>query len=159
MKIRNYINIALIIIWMFTIFGFSNQNSTESSGLSDKVIIKIAEIIKQRELNKEEKEYYISKYKFIVRKCAHFASYFILGFLIIILLLDLKIPNKKAVLITIITCFLYACTDEFHQSFIPGRGPSFIDCLIDTSGSITSTILVILFTKLINKIHTKKETT
>jgi VanZ family protein len=29
----------------------------------------------------------------------------------------------------------YSLTDEFHQTFVPGRGPSLIDCGIDTTGA------------------------
>jgi VanZ family protein len=37
--------------------------------------------------------------------------------------------------------FLYASSDEFHQSFVPGRGPAFSDVLIDTAGGLTGIIL------------------
>lgn len=142
MKIRNYINIALIIIWMSVIFNFSNQNSTESSSLSDKVIIKIAKIINKEQLTQEEQKKIISKYKIIVRKSAHFISYFILGLLIIIFLIDIKWQPKYIYLLTLFFCFIYACTDEIHQLFISGRHGSFIDVLIDTSGSLMSLIIV-----------------
>ena len=144
MKLRNYLNIALIIIWMLTIFNFSHQNSTESSGLSDKVIVKIAETLSKKELSATEKEHIIKKYKLLVRKAAHFISYFILGTLIIILFIDLKINIKKSNLITLIICFIYACTDEIHQLFISGRNGSFTDVLIDTSGAATSLIIIYL---------------
>ncbi len=144
MKLRNYLNIALIIIWMLTIFNFSHQNSTESSGLSDKIIVKIAETLSKKELSAKEKEHIIKKYKLLVRKAAHFISYFILGTLIIILFIDLKINIKKSNLITLIICFIYACTDEIHQLFISGRNGSFIDVLIDTSGAATSLIIIYL---------------
>jgi VanZ family protein len=32
--------------------------------------------------------------------------------------------------------FLYACSDEFHQAFVPSREASFGDVLIDTSGAL-----------------------
>ncbi len=32
--------------------------------------------------------------------------------------------------------FLYAVSDEFHQSFVPGRTPSAWDVCIDTAGAI-----------------------
>ncbi len=34
---------------------------------------------------------------------------------------------------------IYAISDEYHQSFVPGRGPSIIDVLIDAIG-ITSVL-------------------
>ena len=33
---------------------------------------------------------------------------------------------------------LYAMTDEYHQSFIPGRGPSVHDVLVDTVGVVAA---------------------
>ena len=38
-------------------------------------------------------------------------------------------------------CFLYACTDEFHQLFIAGRSAEIKDVLIDSFGSLTSILL------------------
>jgi len=35
----------------------------------------------------------------------------------------------------IFICFLYGLTDEFHQSFIPGRSPSWLDIAADTTGA------------------------
>jgi len=37
--------------------------------------------------------------------------------------------------------FLYACTDEFHQSFVPGRACLFRDVMIDTSGGAFAMII------------------
>ena len=47
-------------------------------------------------------------------------------------------------------CFaiLYAVTDEFHQSFVPGRHPSLFDVLVyDNLGAFVSLGLVHLFIK------------
>jgi VanZ family protein len=38
-------------------------------------------------------------------------------------------------LYSVALAFLYGATDEFHQSFTPGRGPKFTDVLIDTFGA------------------------
>ena len=89
MKFRNYINIFLIITWMIVIFNFSNQTGSSSSGLSSKVVITIAEII-NKDLTQSEKDELVEKYGYIVRKTAHFGTYFILGTLTIILFIDLK---------------------------------------------------------------------
>jgi len=37
---------------------------------------------------------------------------------------------------TVFVCLLYGMSDEFHQSFIPGRSVSVIDLLADLVGSI-----------------------
>lgn len=38
-------------------------------------------------------------------------------------------------------CFFYGLTDEFHQSFIPGRSPSGLDIAADTSGAALTVLL------------------
>ncbi len=44
--------------------------------------------------------------------------------------------------------FLYAITDEFHQSFVPGRHPAIWDVLIfDNFGALISLWLVTLYRK------------
>ncbi|MGL6119966.1 MAG: VanZ family protein [Fusobacteriaceae bacterium] len=37
---------------------------------------------------------------------------------------------------------LYAMTDEYHQSFIIGRGASIRDVIIDASGGLSGALLV-----------------
>lgn len=41
--------------------------------------------------------------------------------------------------------FLYASTDEFHQIFIPARGPSLWDVCIDTSGGAVALLALWIF--------------
>lgn len=155
MKTKNYINILFIIVWMLVIFNFSNQQGTSSSGLSDRITIKIAQIITQNILTEDEKEQIINKYSFIIRKTAHFIAYFILGFLTIILTTDLYSYNKKTFLFTLLFNFLYASTDEIHQLFINGRNGSFQDVLLDTTGALTAISLVFLLNYINRRIKTK----
>ena len=49
--------------------------------------------------------------------------------------------NKKLILYSMLICFLYACTDEFHQLFVYGRSAEIKDVLIDSFGSLTSILL------------------
>lgn len=44
-------------------------------------------------------------------------------------------PWRTGALIVIL-CLLYGMTDEFHQSFIPGRVPSSGDLVADTMGAV-----------------------
>ena len=149
---KNYINIILIIMWMLLIFSFSNQNGSKSSTVSDSFIIKTAELITQKDFNQKDEEKIVDSCQFIVRKTAHFSLYFILAILVLNLFKDLNY-KKKAYLITLIICFLYACSDEIHQLFIADRSGEFRDVLIDTSGGFVYLLLNYLLTKktLINK--------
>lgn len=151
MKIKKIILIVFIIIWLLVIFCFSAQNSNKSLNTSDQLIIKTAEFIKHRDLTPEEKETIVQKYVLIVRKSAHFCSYFILGILAFLIAKETFGFNKKTIIISVIFCMLYACTDEFHQYFVSGRSASIIDVMIDTCGSLLSTSILFIIQKYINK--------
>ena len=137
----NKIKLILIIIWMIVIFMFSNQPAKESGDLSDsfidKTIVKVYEIF-NGEVSSEQKQAIIEKYSYPIRKLAHFTVYFILGILCFIFFKDF---TKHYVIYSILVCFLYACSDEFHQYFVKGRYASFIDVLIDTLGASFSILI------------------
>ncbi len=61
--------------------------------------------------------------------------------------------KRKAWNYSLAFVFLYACSDEFHQSFVPGRGPAFRDVLIDTSGGAFAYIV----TSVINRFKIGKK--
>lgn len=80
---------------------------------------------------------HISKFSwidFIVRKFLHISEFMVLTLISFNTFKSLK----KAVLFSI----LYAISDEFHQRFTPGRGPSPVDVLIDCIGIILATIII-----------------
>lgn len=75
------------------------------------------------------------------RKGMHASVYFVLAILIMNALI---VSNRKiflAVVLSIIISFTYACTDEYHQTFVGGRTGQFSDVLIDTMGSIVGVSL------------------
>lgn len=43
---------------------------------------------------------------------------------------------------SLLVTFLYACTDEFHQLFVPGRAGRFTDVLIDCTGALALCIIL-----------------
>ena len=73
----------------------------------------------------------------------HATVYFILAIMIILFITVMQEKKKYflALLITIVICFLFACTDEYHQTFVGGRTGQFKDVLIDTSGALAGTLL------------------
>lgn len=68
---------------------------------------------------------------YILKQSAHVFVYAVLHFLI-------WRTNKKLVIIPILIAFVYALTDEFHQSFIPGRNATMIDIGFDLVGIFIS---------------------
>lgn len=134
----------IVLVWMIVIFSFSNQPAEESNKLSDgfinNTIIKVYEVFNGA-ASEEKQEELISKYSYPIRKLAHFTIYFILGVLVFIFL-NQYIENKNIIIYSLLICFIYACTDEFHQYFIDGRYCSFIDVFIDSLGSLISILLL-----------------
>ncbi len=58
--------------------------------------------------------------KFIVRKVAHFALYFLLGLTIINALTVSCVVMSSSVIAGLLLCILFAFSDELHQMLIPG---------------------------------------
>lgn len=64
----------------------------------------------------------------------HFFVYAVLAALIR-LGLGFEQPDRRLDILAIAFATLYGLTDEFHQSFVPGRDPSSFDILIDLIGA------------------------
>ena len=143
--LRKVIKFTLVICCMLIIFMFSSDSGIASSKKSDSVIINLVEVISNKKVNNKDRDKYIEKYVFSVRKCAHFTIYLILGILVISLLSEYRILNFKTVLYTLLIVFLYACSDEFHQLFVSGRSSEIGDVLIDSSGGFIGSYLYYLF--------------
>lgn len=143
--LRKVIKFTLVICCMLIIFMFSSDSGTASSKKSDSVIINLVEVISNKKVNNKDRDKYIEKYVFPVRKCAHFTIYLILGILVISLLSEYRILNSKTVLYTLLIVFLYASSDEFHQLFVSGRSSEIRDVLIDSSGGFIGSYLYYLF--------------
>ena len=81
----------------------------------------------------------------VIRKCGHFTEYFILSLL---LLRAIRAGSRdfglRLALIVILIVAGYAALDEFHQSFVPGRGAAVSDVLLDTTGGAAAQLLVAL---------------
>jgi VanZ family protein len=81
---------------------------------------------------------------FFLHKLAHFIAY---SSGAVILALSLRFSTqwswRKIMVISVLVISFYGATDEWHQSFTPGRGPSVRDWLIDTvSGLIGVSVLL-----------------
>ena len=134
-NIIRIINICLVVLSMITIFLFSSENAASSSNTSRGVVKKVVETVMKDEQKAIKVEKKINDNIHIVRKAAHLTEFFILGFLLINLIKDYKTLTKKILLLAIILCLVYACSDELHQFFVAGRAGRYTDILIDTFGS------------------------
>lgn len=133
----------LSIIIAVIIFMFSSQNSTESSKTSDGVIKAIIEILPNtKNLSEDKKDEIIDNMTFFIRKIAHFSIYALLGINVMAFLLTFNNNIRKQLLIALLTCIIYAISDEFHQMFTDGRSPMIRDVFIDGLGSLAGSGIV-----------------
>ncbi|MBC2582928.1 VanZ family protein [Clostridium sp. DJ247] len=125
----------LVIIWMVIIFWFSNQPAVISDGKSKFVI----QLFKLLGLNLDSILGDLAN--FVVRKIAHFTEYLIL-YLLVFNATYKKINLKKSLITSILVVFLYACSDEIHQIFVPGRTSRVRDVVIDTFGGMAAFVFL-----------------
>lgn len=80
----------------------------------------------------------------LARKLGHWSAYFVFA-LLLVRAMRLAKPDpwqwRRAVW-TLILIFLYALSDEWHQSFVPSRGPSLSDVLLDFFGGLCGVLWV-----------------
>ena len=150
---RKIIKLLLVIFWMGLIFSFSSDSADISTKKSDGVIIKTVELFLDKDLSDKEEEKWISSFVTPVRKGAHFFLYLILGVLIINFGREFLTLDKKLILLSVFLAFLYACTDEIHQLFVPGRSGQISDVILDTLGSFTG---IMIYKLIYNKFKGEK---
>ncbi len=122
-KIRKIFNLWLPpLLWMALIFFFSSLPTIKTS------------------------KFYWQD--FLLKKTAHFVEYTILSFFYFRAFWGSKFSFKKSAFLSILISFFYALSDEYHQSFVPGREPRIRDVVIDTLGA---SFVVYLINKYQNK--------
>jgi VanZ family protein len=75
-------------------------------------------------------------YDLPVKKFAHVIIYGLLGIAYLHGLADGRPPTLRLALAAVLMAAAYGATDEFHQSFVAGRGAGPVDVGIDTLGAM-----------------------
>ena len=80
----------------------------------------------------------------LVRKTGHLGEYAILAMLAARALQtsSYELLRRHWFMVSLILSALYSLSDEFHQSFVPTRGASIYDCLIDSIGGLIGLLIV-----------------
>jgi VanZ family protein len=130
-----------VVLWAGVIFGFSTD--TFSSDHTQTVIIDVLQVL----LPHAPQQTLIDLHDFI-RKCAHFGNYFVFGLL---LFRAIRVPEKGWALrwafLAMLIAALYAASDEIHQIFVPSRGASIWDALLDTGSAAAAQWVAWLVTR------------
>lgn len=124
---------ALMMLIIFLFSAMEGEASASTSGIFLKALKKLAEEVSHKGFTEEA----LANLHLIIRKCAHFTEYALLGASIVYAFFY-KFKERCLLIITSeAIAFLYAVTDELHQYFVPGRYGTFSDVLIDSAGAIT----------------------
>ena len=85
----------------------------------------------------------------VVNVAAHFAEYLVLGVLLFVALRCTwpESSPSRLMLGAVVLASAYAVTDEFHQSFVPGRLCDPADWLTDTLGATLGAVIVLALSK------------
>ena len=78
---------------------------------------------------------------FLIRKCAHFSEYAVLGILSCLAFKTDWKNRNVALALQILLLVSVPCIDETIQLFVPGRCGALMDVMIDLSGACTGFVL------------------
>ena len=126
------------LLMMYLIFSFSAQTGEVSGELSYKISYNIVETkseILHEGKSYDELNYEANSIQFYVRKAAHMTEYFLLAVAVSFPLYVYRVRGFWLFLLAGIFCAGFAGLDEYHQSFVAGRGPSPKDVCIDGIGA------------------------
>ena len=133
------------IFVMYMIFHLSAQDGVTSSQLSFKVsrkIVTTADRILELDFTDEQIKRCSDRIHNYVRKLGHITEYFVLAVSVSFPLYVYRVRGFALMLVAGLFCVAFAGLDEFHQSFVAGRGPSKKDVAIDSIGIFAGIILV-----------------
>ncbi len=146
--------IVLAVLWMSMIFGFSSRRADLSTGDSHRVGYLIGRVLYSdfEEWPAEAQLSFVEKVDHPIRKLAHASEYAVLA--VFLLLIFPRFKGRYALAWLIAT--LYAATDEFHQSFVPGRSAQVRDVLIDSTGAFCAMLACYVIYCIFSKKNRKK---
>lgn len=148
--------LALTLAWSAAIFSFSSDNGEQSGGKSEAVCRFLLDAFDGDfdELSVTQQQERIDGMQFFVRKTAHFCSYALLSALSCLTLISAKV--RRAFLFALGYSFVFALSDEFHQTFVAGRSGQIGDVAIDLCGALLGAGAVYLITLAVGKFRCRK---
>lgn len=114
----------LVLAWMGVIFAFSAQPHS-------------GEVTRQ----------YFGDFNVPIRKAAHMTEYAILFWLTRWATFGTTMRLALRAWLPFILTVGYACTDEYHQNFVPGRSATAGDVLVDSLGAACGWLIALLLQK------------
>lgn len=129
-----------VVAWMGLIFFLSQQTGEQSGGLSNQIADSILRVFGQKDNSS-----LLNSFESMLRVIAHGSAFFGLAILVSIAFRQIQIIDLPNGIITLIFCLLYAASDEWHQSFVPGRSNEWSDFFTDGAGIILAILILQVF--------------
>lgn len=151
MRNKKIIFTVMTLLWVAVIFSFSLQPGELSGDISGSFLRKVLEwfapkLFEQLETMPQEQ---LEFWHMILRKCAHFTEFAVLGVLSSLTLLQTNVSRRG--LVAIGFCLAVAAMDETLQLFVDGRAGRVVDVMIDGAGALTGIGMVLYFKDNINE--------
>lgn len=157
-------SLLAVLGMMALIYWFSAQTADTSSGLSGGIctkLVRFADRILGLGVDREGIRQLAEMIETPLRKCSHFLEYLLLGMAVethFSIAENIFFASgeqgeedktggadsgriRRIIFFAVLFSMLYACTDEFHQIFVPGRACRAADVLIDTAGALTGALI------------------
>jgi len=78
---------------------------------------------------------------FLLSIAAHLILYGVLALLLLVAFAQSLRPSRSSMLAAVAIASVYGISDEFHQSFVPGRDASVFDLLVNTVGATIAVVV------------------
>ena len=136
MRKKRIIFTIMTLLWVAVIFSFSLQPGEVSGDISGSFLRKVLEwfaprVFEQLETLPQEQ---LDNWHIVLRKCAHFTEFAVLGVLSSLTLLQTTISRRG--LSAMVFCLVIAALDETLQLFVDGRAGRVMDAMIDGAGAL-----------------------
>lgn len=136
----------LVILWMVIRFCFSDIDNFLSNNKSKNIMANFIQSnvnaidklgIADKQLNVKKKREVTHKLNLPLRKIVHISIYLIIALLLINTLIISKCEFQLYIIFSVLVSFIFAISDDYHQSFVDGVNGKIIGALIDTVGDIS----------------------
>jgi VanZ family protein len=126
----------LVVAWAALMFNFSTDSFSKEH--TSRFILPILQWLLPR-ASAETLDFL----HFLIRKGAHLFEYFIFS---VLLFRAVRAPaegwNPRWAATALLLAAVFAASDEYHQTFVPSRGPSIQDVLLDTSAAAAAQLIL-----------------
>ncbi|MBQ9083773.1 MAG: VanZ family protein [Clostridia bacterium] len=147
-----FVWLTLAVLWTAVIFALSLNTADDSNKISMGTLARLLALLGLDELPPVQWD---ALHHFI-RKCAHFAEYFLLGALWYGYFCT--IPARSAWSKAWGTAAITATADELLQRFVEGRSGQLSDVLLDSAGALTGILLMLLLRAIFRSIYVSRHT-